>query len=479
MARTIRTRRRMGVAVMSLAALALTACGSSSSATTSGSPTGGSATGGSGASTTGGPRQNLVMWFWGAPPAHQKTMQQVLVDGFNNSQTKYTLSVTYDNNVDTNVQVALAANKGPDVVYSSGPSYAAAYESEGKLADMNAYSAKFGWKSSLLAPLYESGTIDGKLYDLPNSVSTYGVFYNKKVLTKLGISVPTTFAQLTAAMDKAKGAGLYASVTGNKGWKPVNLNYISIFLNHDAGPAAVYDALTGKSTWTTPALQKAVEASAAFYKSGYLGGKSAGIDYSNLNFDQSMQLLAAGKSPFFFAPTLAFQFATDYFNDAAGTTDDLGFVAFPNVDPSLKSPSYVLGTTAALSVNANSANKDGAAEVINYMMTEKFFTDMTKTWPGYWGVPLKSLSSVDASSFTGLSNVYVKSLQDISKAINSGNFGLDISTFFPPATQTALTNVDTVWLGTSTSSAFLQTVQKAYGTDKSKGLVAPVPRPAS
>ena len=53
----------------------------------------------------------------------------------------------------TIVQVALSANKGPDVVYSSGPSYAAAYASEGKLVNMNPYAKKYGWESKLLAPM--------------------------------------------------------------------------------------------------------------------------------------------------------------------------------------------------------------------------------------------------------------------------------------------------------------------------------------
>jgi raffinose/stachyose/melibiose transport system substrate-binding protein len=452
-------RLRKAVAVGAIAALALSGCGGGG--------------GGTGSSSAG--RQKLVMWFWGAPPAHQKTMQQVLVDGFNSSQSKYTLSVTYDNNVDKNVQVALAANKGPDVVYSSGPTYAAAYAAENKLADMTAYAQQYGWKDSLLSPMYESGTLNGKLYSLPNSVSTYGIFYNKKVLAKLGVQAPATFADLTADMDKAKAAGLYASVTGNKGWKPVNLDYASIFLNHDAGPGPVYNAVKGTIPWTDPSLVKAVDDSATFYKSGYLAGK----DYSNLNFDQSMQLLSVGKSPFFFAPTLAFQFATDYFNDAAKNTDDLGFVGFPNISSSLTSPIYALGTTAALSVNASSANKDGAAEVINYMMSQKFFTEMTKTWPGYWGVPLKSLSSADPSQFTGLSAVYVKALQDMNTAVASGNFGLDISTFFPPGTQTALTDIDTVWLGKSSATDFLKRVQAAYDKDKASNLLAPVPQPKS
>ncbi|HEY3958548.1 MAG TPA: extracellular solute-binding protein [Streptosporangiaceae bacterium] len=451
-----RSTRRWLVAALAAGTALLTACGSA----TSGGP-----------STAG--RINLTLWFWGAPPQQQQTMQQVLVDGFDRSQSKYSLSVTYNNNVDSNVSVALSANKGPDVVYSSGPSYAAAYAAEGKLVNMNSYAKKYGWKSKLLAPMYQSGTIGGKLYDLPNSASTYGIFYNKKVLQQLGEPVPTSFAQLVAIMKKALSKGMYASVTGDQGWKPVNLDYASIFLNQDAGPTAVYDALRGKTPWAAPALQKAVANSASFYQSGYL----AGDKYSSLNFEEAMQLLAAGKSPFFLGPTLAFQFASDYFNNSAGNTDDLGFTGFPNINTSLGAPIWTLGTTAALSVNANSKYKDGAAEVINYIMSEKFFTAMTKTWPGYWAVPLKSISDVQPAEFSGLSRTFVTAIQQMNKAVNAGNFGLDISTFFPPATQTALTNIDTVWLKNSSPASFLSTVQSAYNTDKSKGLLAPAPQP--
>ncbi|MGN6761389.1 MAG: hypothetical protein ACTHJI_08700, partial [Leifsonia sp.] len=73
-----------------------------------------------------GGRQTLQLWFWGAPPQQQQTMKKVLVDEFNASQKKYTLQVTFNNAVDKNVQVALSANKGPDIVYGSGPSFSAA-----------------------------------------------------------------------------------------------------------------------------------------------------------------------------------------------------------------------------------------------------------------------------------------------------------------------------------------------------------------
>lgn len=426
-----------------------------------------------GSSSAAGGRQTLQLWFWGASPQQQKTMQSVLVDGFDKSQSKYHLEVTFNNAVDKNVQVALSANKGPDIVYGSGPSFSAAYAVQGKLADMTPYAEKYGWKDRILAPMYDSGTVNGKLYSLPNSLENLGIFYNKKVLDKLGVGVPTTFVELTADMDKAAKAGMYPSVTGNKGWKPVNQNYISMFLTHVAGGKAVYDALQGKIKWTDPKIVEAVNDSADFYKKGYLGGK----DYANLNFTESMQLLAQGKSPFFFGPTLAFQFASDYFNDAAGNTSDLGFAPFPNVTAGLPSPSGTLGTTASLSINANSSNKDGAAEVIDYMMSEKFAQEMNKTWPGYWGVPLKNWD-LDPASYTGLSKEFVQSVTDTVDMVSTGDYGFFAGTFFPPATATAFTDVDGVWLGTESATDFLKKVQSTFDDEKAKGLVPPVPEPA-
>jgi raffinose/stachyose/melibiose transport system substrate-binding protein len=452
-------KKKRLIAIVSAAVLALAGCSSGGS---------GSGSGGSGG------RQTLQFWFWGAPPDHQATMKKVLIEGFNQSQDRYTLTVTFNNAVDKNIQVALSANKGPDVVYGSGPAFSAAYAVQGKLADMTPYAEKYGWESRILDPMYKSGTVNGKLYSLPNSIEDIGVFYNKKVLDQLGVTVPTTFAELTAVMDKAAAAGLHPSVTGNQGWKPVNQNYISQFLTVDAGGKTVYDALQGKIPWTDPAIVKAVEESAKFYQAGYLGGK----DYQTLNFDTSMQLLSKGKSPFFIGPSLAFQFASTYFNDKAGNVADMGYIPFPTINTSLPSPYYTLGTTASLSINAASKNQDGAAEVIDYMLSDSFAKEMNKDWPGYWAVPLKNFD-LDPNDYTGLSKPFVASIKNTIKGVNDGHYGFFAGTFFPPATAAEFTNIDSVWLGQESAQDFLTKVNTTFQGELEKKLVPPLPEPSS
>lgn len=416
-------------------------------------------------------RQTISMWFWGAEPYAQTAMNQILVDTYNKSQDKYTLKVEFRNSVDKDVSVALAANKGPDIVYGSGPAFVMPLANAKKLEPLDKYAAKYGWKDRILAPYYDSGIVQGKLYSLANSITTMGIFYNKKVLADNGWPVPTTLADLVKVMDAAIAKGMYASVTGNKGWRPVNENYTSLFFTNFAGPEVIYKALTGKVKWNNPKIVDAINTSADWYQKGYLGGK----DYVNLNFSESVQLLAAGKSPFFIGPSIIYQWAPSFFT--GDKVNDLGFVPFPSGSADIPYPTYTLGVACTFSINAHSKVKDEAAKILDMMMRPSFLQDMTAAWPGYWGVPLKDLSSVDTSSMGPLSKSFIETVMDVSKAVNNGNFGFYTNVFFPVATQETLRDIDTVWMKQSTAEQLLNRADVEFAKEMKKGLVPQIPKP--
>lgn len=449
----------------------LGAMGAVSAAASIGSLT---ACGGGGDSGGGGGegKGTIELWFWGAPPQHRATFDSALMEAYNAKQDAVELMLTYNEKVDSNIQTALAAGEGPDVVYGSGPAFVTPFAQSGKLLDLSPYVEKYGWKDRMLGAIYEAGTVDGKLYAVANSINTIGIFYNKKVLASLGVEVPTTLAELEEVLTKAKDAGLYPSVTGNKGWQPVNENYSSMFLTAVAGPQAMYDVLTGAAKWTDKPYVDAVKMSAEWYENGFLGGGQ----YPNLNFTESMQLLADQKSPFMFGPTLAFQFATDYFNEEAGTVDDLGFTNFPTVGEGLASPLYTVGTTASFSINANTKYPDQGAEVIDMMLSADFGAAMTETWPGYWAVPVKDLN-LNNGKMTGLSKAYADAMDTVVPAIDEGRFGYFSGTFYPPQTQQKLIDIDTVWLGTAEAEPFMAEVEEIFAEELADGAVPPIPQP--
>lgn len=419
-------------------------------------------------------REQITMWFWGAEPYAQEAMNELLVVPYNESQDQYELVVEFRPTVDADMQTALAANEGPDIVYGSGPSFVMPLVEAGKLEPLDAYAQEYGWADRILTPMYEAGTVNGTLYSLANGLSTMGVFYNKKVLSDNGWEVPATIEELEAIMDQAMEKGLYASVTGNKGWQPVNENYASLFLTHVAGPETMYKVLTGEESWENENVIAAIAKSKEWWDKGYL----AGSDYPNLNFSESLALLAAEQSPFFIGPSIAYQWAASYFVD--DLAENLGFIPFPATEQ-VPDTTYTLGVACTLSINANATqeHKDEAAKIIDMMMTAEFMQDMTAAWPGYWGTPLKDLSAVDTSEMSYLSKEFVTVVQNIAEAVNNGNFGYYDNVFFPGATQTRIVNIDEVWYDTTTVEDYVASIQAEFEVELEKGLVPPIPEPVA
>ena len=426
------------------------------------------------APTTAQERTQIEFWMWGAQPHLQDVIRAVLVDTYNESQDQFELVMTFRNDVDSVIASVLPAGGGPDLVYGSGPAFVIPFAQAGHLANMEPYSEMYGWRDRIIAPIYQSGTVGGDLYALPNSLNTMGVFYNKVLFEENGWEIPTTFAGLEAIMDDALSQGLYASVTGNKGWRPVNENYTQLFLNHWAGPQVVYDAITGAIPWTDAAIAEAIQKSADWFQADYLAGE----DYFNLNFLDAVQLLSSNQSPFFFGPSIVFQFATDFYNEENGNLDELGFFPLPSKE-GLPSPMYILGTAATLSINGNSPPEvqDAVASIIDRMMTQEFLVGMAQGgWPGYWGVPISQMD-INLDDFTGLSRGFLGVIQETVSAVNAGNFGYAPDAFFPPATQATLIEVDAVWVGDLSVEDFLASVQAAYDEDQAAGLVITPPSP--
>lgn len=162
------------------------------------------------------------MWFWGADDAQQAALAQALVEPFNAAHPGYNMTIEYRASVNKDMAVALAAGEGPDIVYESSGALALTYIQAGKYANLDEYAKKFGWQEKLLGCMYDSGVYEGSLYTVPMGMNAVGMVYNKDVLAANGWEVPTTVEELTKIMDEAMAKGMYASVTGNKGWQPTN-----------------------------------------------------------------------------------------------------------------------------------------------------------------------------------------------------------------------------------------------------------------
>jgi raffinose/stachyose/melibiose transport system substrate-binding protein len=411
-----------------------------------------------------GARATITMWFWGASPAYRQALQEALVQPFNDRQDRYRLVIEYRTTVDSDVRIAAIANKGPDIIYTSGPATVSPLARAGKLDPLETYAGRYGWNDRLLAPVLNACRQYGRLYCVTPSLCVNGMFYNKAVLRQNGWAVPKSRREVESIMQAAEAKGMYASVTGNSGWQPVNEDYISIFLNQMLGPAKVHDLLTGNLKWSARDVEAAMTELDRWYKAGYLGGN----DYFVLDFESSLALLHQRKSPFFFAPTLSFQWAADYFEGPEA--DDLGFAPFPSMTPGLPYPIYDVGSAFTLSINANSTVKDGAAQVLNMILSPEFVVAISKRWPGYWSIPLVDFPH-DATA-TGIVKSYYDSMAEISAAVKSGAFGYNVASYFPNATKDLLSqDLESVWLDQETVHDMLIRADRVFAKERTRGVV--------
>lgn len=411
----------------------------------------------------------LSMWFWGSTSEQQAALSKNLVDKFNDTHPGYHLTVEYRSSVNKDMAVALSADEGPDIIYESSPSLALTYIQAGKYANLDEYAAKYGWGDKLLGCMYDSGVYEGSLYSLPMGMNIIGMVYNKQVLDANGWSVPTTLDELTAIMDEAMEKGMYASVTGNKGWQPTNEDYTSLFLNSFGGADKVYGALTDQIAWTDPALVGAIQTSADWYQKGYLG-----TDYFSLDWADSAMLLADGRAPFYFGPLKFIQNLMGYAVD--DKADAFGFTAFPATSADIPA-TYTVGATGLLAINANTEHKDACAEFLDMMMTNDFVESMAKDWPGYWAVPLTTLGEIDMSQFEGLSKMFMEGVAEACAAIDAGNFGYYNSSYMPAESFDLMCVVDSVWLGEKDAESFMQEIDDAFQKEFDAGACPICPAP--
>ena len=282
----------------------------------------------------------------------------------------------------------MLSGSGPDIVYTAGPSYVATMAQAGQLLPLDDYAQKLGWNDRVLPVFVELGKYNGKLYALPKTYETLGLFYNKTLFAKEGWTPPTTIAELEKLADAMLAKGLVPFAAGNADWRPTNEHYVSIVLNSVAGPDNVFKALKGEIPWTAEPFVKAIDTLNAWWQKGYFGP-----NYFSLTGEQAFAQVATGQAGMAPTGTWNFQNVPRYFpqNNA-----EPGFVGFPS-DPAVGAPVYALGIGSTFSIAATSQNPDGAAAVIDYIFSDKFYGDMNSAWQGEWNMPLRDLSKVQMS----------------------------------------------------------------------------------
>ena len=203
----------LGIMAAMLTGMVLTGCGQSQQAgeTTQGSSEATETTESTSAESTAASGETVELEFLFGDPNRTEIFSRI-VDDFNNSQSAVhvTFNATGTNHLEE-LMTRLAANDAPDMTSQLQGYELASYVEAGYIKDITDEPFMKYIRDTEL----DTVTIDGGVYGIPMDTQAWGVFYNKELFDKAGISeVPTTVTELKDCVDKLKAAGITPFAAG-------------------------------------------------------------------------------------------------------------------------------------------------------------------------------------------------------------------------------------------------------------------------
>ncbi len=323
------------------------------------------------------------------------------------------------------LQATLRGQNPPDVfAWGSGPAYAGALAEAGLLYDLTAAYDEYDW------PIYEGArqqvTFDGKIVGIPGEMETVGVYYNKKIFADLAIAEPQNLADLEAAAQKIKDAGIIPFAAADKeGWEASH--WFSMALGSRVGSAGVTSLLEGETSWNSPDVIAALAIWDKWNKAGFLPPTPTGITYDNGNalfFSSEAAMVPTGS---WLANDIA---------DAEQVDFEVGYIPFPS-ETGVGLWSVGLGSGPYIA--ANSKNPEAALAFVDWLVSPehgRWVVENLLTIPPYpvdttglelnplFAEVLADIGELSGGSSDFGSNIDVQSTDDFNEAMFDGLQGL-------------------------------------------------------
>ncbi len=150
--------------------------------------------------------------FYSLKPETVSVMEEIIADFMAlNPDIKITLTSVSDSG--TVLLTRIATNEMPDIlnVYPAEDKYKAMFD-DGLMVDMTDQAFMANVSDAML----DMAKYNGRLYALPMTLSSYGIYYRTDIFEQLGIKEPATYAELIDACKTLKENGYDAFALPNK-----------------------------------------------------------------------------------------------------------------------------------------------------------------------------------------------------------------------------------------------------------------------
>ncbi len=147
-----------------------------------------------------------------------KSTLQDIIDDFEKKNPKIDIKLTSVSDAGTVLKTRIAGGDVPDVIniFPQNADFKG-WAADGKFLDLTGSD----FLSHLKDGAAENYAIDNKIYSLPLNANEWGFFYNKTAFKKLGLKVPTTWAEFETLVAAIKAQGktpFAASLTTDDSW---------------------------------------------------------------------------------------------------------------------------------------------------------------------------------------------------------------------------------------------------------------------
>ena len=304
----------------------LTACGGHKAPGTTSTGTG-TGTGASAGSSSGKDPSKFTFLHASENTTVAKTLTSLAAGACKTENTALPLSVTAvpQANLPQKLSLLAGQNALPSAFQLPDPATAKLLSTSGQIESLSPVLATAGLTDSILPAA--ASTIKaqfGSMVALPTELNIEGIWYNKKIFSANGITVPTTWDELVSDSAKLKSKNVQAFAwDGKDGW-PIS-RLIGAYIFRSLGPDALSAVASGKAKLTDPGYVKAATEVAALGKNGY-GGKAVG----SIDYNTAQNEFVTGKAAMWYMGSWALSVFADPAQDKIGAAN-IGFMPFPAV----------------------------------------------------------------------------------------------------------------------------------------------------
>ncbi|MBI9103594.1 MAG: extracellular solute-binding protein [Spirochaetales bacterium] len=288
------------------------------------------------------------------------------------------------------LRLQLESETGPDLMYARSYATGVQLYEDGYFADLSGLKTmNTSYSAGAKAPW---STDNGTPFAVPFVAVSHGIYYNKDIFSKLGLSIPETWAEFMSVCEKIKDAKIIpiANSLGDE-WDIAEVVFMSLAPNYIGGMEGRLAYESGDRPWNDKAMV------AAFAAMGDLEPYLPG-GYQALSYNDSNALFATGQAAMYFDGSWSI-----------GTFKDVDFEwSVFAVPPPSGQPGYVcFHVDAGMAMNAATEHPEEAKIFLEWLGSAKGAETLANTLPtGFFPMSNKSVTISDphANAFLAMNN---------------------------------------------------------------------------